>query len=74
MTEEDLLALENEIDPSTIYGSIGLVFALICFVLPFRSLLDCITASEDAEEDRKYKEVCHLFSTHYDRENPLTRS
>jgi hypothetical protein len=73
MTEDDLERLQNEVDPSYIYGAIAMVFALICFVLPFRTLLDLITSSEEATEDRKYKTICHAFSSCYDRENPLTK-
>jgi hypothetical protein len=67
MTGEDLDSLADDTDPSYFYGTIALVFALICFVLPLRSLLDFIVGSEDADEDKPYKSVCHTFSSDYDR-------
>ena len=72
MTQEDFENLA-ESDPSSAYGAVALIFALICFVLPFRSLLDCMFNSEEADDDRQYKKVCHTFSSDYDRENPLTK-
>ena len=73
MTQEDLEKLATDGDPSYIYTSMGLVFALLCFLLPFRSIMGFCIEQKNDDEDRKYKSICHTFASDYDRENPLTK-
>ena len=73
MTQEDFDELSSKVDFSYVYGTIAFIFALVCFILPFRSIINHCNTDEGESDDRSYIQVCHKFQSDYDRENPLTK-
>jgi len=52
----------------------ALITALICLIIPFRSILKVfINLREALNDERRYKKFALSFSSDYDKENPLTK-
>ena len=50
----------------------GLLFTIICIIIPIRTLVYYCFDKGEGEDGQEYRSQCLLFPTDYDKENPLT--